>query len=139
MKRSPPRRRVSAAPEVPRELDATFAALADGTRRGVVALLRTAPRRAGELAEQLGMRPPAMSRHLRILQESGIIEEAPQDGDARVRMFRLRRAPFGELRTWLDDVETFWTAQLTAFAQHVERRTARTTTSSPAPRRGRRA
>lgn len=136
MKRSPPRRR---APAAPSELDAAFAALADGTRRGVVALLRTAPRRAGELAAQLGMRPPAMSRHLRILHESGIIEEAPQDGDARVRVFRLRRAPFGALRTWLDEVETFWTAQLAAFAEHVERRAAKAAAASPAPRRRRRA
>jgi DNA-binding transcriptional ArsR family regulator len=60
----------------PREaLDRTFAALADPHRRRVVELLRDRPRRAGELAAAAGLPPPAMSRHLRVLRESALVEE----------------------------------------------------------------
>jgi DNA-binding transcriptional ArsR family regulator len=102
-------------------LDATFVALADPTRRGVVQLLRARPRRAGELADELGMQPPAMSRHLRVLRDSGLVEEERSEGDSRVRLYRLRRERFAELRGWLDQVETFWTGQLGAFAAHAEK------------------
>ena len=111
-------------------LDAAFAALADPTRRGVVSLLRLGPRRAGELAQELDMSAPAMSRHLRVLRESGLIEDQRGD-DARVRVFRLRPEPFSALRGWLDEVEAVWTDQLTAFAAHAERG------RSPAPRKKR--
>jgi DNA-binding transcriptional ArsR family regulator len=103
-------------------LDATFAALSDPTRRAVVDLLRRQPRRAGELSEALAMSPPAMSRHLRVLRESGLVDEERLDEDARVRVLRLRQAPFDELRSWIDEVEQFWTGQLAAFKAHAERR-----------------
>jgi DNA-binding transcriptional ArsR family regulator len=103
-------------------LDETFAALADPTRRGVVQLLRKRPRRAGELADELSMSAPAMSRHLKVLRDSGLVEEERQDDDSRVRIYRLRPQPFGDLRRWLDDVESFWTGQLQAFAAHAEKK-----------------
>ena len=56
-------------------VDGTLAALADPTRRGVVDLLRRRPRAAGELASALDVSPPALSRHLRVLRKSGLIEE----------------------------------------------------------------
>jgi len=103
-------------------LDATFAALSDPTRRAVVDLLRRAPRRAGELAEALSMSPPAMSRHLRVLRECGLVEEERPDDDGRARLLRLRQEPFDELRRWVDEVERFWSGQLAAFKAHAERR-----------------
>jgi DNA-binding transcriptional ArsR family regulator len=112
-------------------LDATFAALSDPTRRAVVELLRRGPRRAGELSDALGASPPAMSRHLRVLRECGLVEEERGDEDARVRVLRLRHEPFDELRHWIGEVERFWTGQLAAFKAHAERRTRR-------PRRPRR-
>lgn len=102
-------------------LDAAFAALADPTRRGVVDLLRKEPRRAGELADELGMSRPAMSRHLKVLRTSGLIEPASDDADMRARIYRLRPEPFGALRSWLDEVEQFWSGQLAAFKAHAER------------------
>ena len=102
-------------------LDRTLVALADPTRRGVVELLGRAPRRAGELADALAMTPPAMSRHLRVLRESGLVEETALPDDARVRVYQLRPEPLGRLRDWLDDVETFWADQLGAFKAHAER------------------
>ena len=106
-------------------LDAAFTALSDPTRRAVVDLLRRQPRRAGELSQALAMSPPAMSRHLRVLRESGLVDEERSDDDARVRVLRLRPEPFDELRRWIDEVEQFWTGQLAAFKAHAERRGAR--------------
>lgn len=103
-------------------LDRTFGALADPTRRGVIDLLRKKPRKASELAEQLSMTRPAMSRHLRVLRQTGLVSEKELESDARVRMYQIEREPFTALRTWLDDVEGFWTDQLAAFKSHAERR-----------------
>jgi DNA-binding transcriptional ArsR family regulator len=105
-------------------LDATFEALADGSRRGVVELLRKRPHRASDLADELGLSRPAMSRHLRVLRTCGLIEPEPGDdptADARLRIYRLRPEPFSQLRRWLEDVERFWTLELDAFKAHAEK------------------
>ena len=102
-------------------LDQTFAALADPTRRGVIERLRKRPHRAGELAEAFDVSPPVMSRHLRVLRTTGLVEEDHQGEDARVRVYRLRHEPFSAMRRWLDDVERYWTRELEAFKQHAER------------------
>lgn len=104
------------------KLDETLIALADPTRRKVVELLREQPRRAGELATACALVPPAMSRHLRVLRKSGLVEESSSPEDARVRVYRLRAEPFSELRGWVDEIEGFWTDQLQAFKAHAERR-----------------
>lgn len=97
-------------------------ALADPARRRVVELLKDGPRRAGDLARHVNMSGPAMSRHLRVLRASGCVEAETSDGDARVRMYRLRAEPFTALRAWLDQVEAFWAEQLGAFKEHAEGR-----------------
>lgn len=104
------------------ELDTTLAALADPTRRHVVELLRERPHRAGELAVACAMSGPAMSRHLRVLRTSGLVQvESEEDQDARLRVYRLRPEPFVALQAWLDQMQAFWTEQLEAFKAHVER------------------
>lgn len=103
------------------DLDRTFAALADPTRRGVIALLRKKPRRAGELAQSLSKSAPAMSRHLRVLRATGLVEEDHHGEDARVRLYRLRPQPFRGLRRWLEEVELFWANELDAFKEYAER------------------
>ena len=105
-----------------RVLDRTLAALADPHRRQVVDLLREGPRRAGELAEAVGLSAPAMSRHLRTLRESRIVEESPADFDTRVRIYRLRPQPMAHLKAWLEETERLWTDQLSAFKAHLERK-----------------
>jgi len=119
-------------------LDRTLMALADPTRRGVIELLRQAPRKASDLAEALAMTRPAMSRHLRVLRKTGLVSESEPEHDARVRVYRLERTPFTELRGWLEEVEGFWADQLSAFKAHAERREARPGARGRAPvRRGR--
>ena len=102
-------------------LDETLLALADPTRRRVVDLLRKKPQRAGDLAAALEVSPPRLSRHLRILRKSGLIEDSGVDHDARVSLYRLKPEPFETLKDWLQEVESFWTMELGAFKAHAER------------------
>ncbi len=105
-----------------RKLDRTLAALADPNRRGVVELLREGPRRAGELSDELGLAPPALSRHLKTLRESGLIEETHPDYDARVRIYALKDGAMSDLKKWIDDTEKLWAAQLASFKALVEKK-----------------
>lgn len=100
-------------------LDRAFTALADGTRRGVVELLRKGPRRAGDLAARLDVSAPALSRHLRILREADLVAETVCGDDGRARVYTLRRPVFARLRGWVDGIEALWQDQLGAFAAHV--------------------
>ena len=102
-------------------LDETLLALADPTRRRVIDLLRRKPQRAGDLAEALSISAPRLSRHLRVLRKSGLVEDCGVEHDARVSLYRLRPERFAALRSWLDHVEAFWASELSAFKDHVER------------------
>jgi DNA-binding transcriptional ArsR family regulator len=104
------------------ELTPLLQALADPTRLGVVQLLSTGPRRAGELAEAAGLSAPAMSKHLRVLLQAGIVADERVIDDARVRMFRLRPESIVALQAWLDQLQAHWDDQLRAFKRHVERK-----------------
>jgi DNA-binding transcriptional ArsR family regulator len=102
-------------------VDRTLAALADPARRSVVDQLRKSPRRAGELAEALGLSAPRMSQHLKVLRDGGLIEDFGLTDDARVRVYRLRPEAFTRLRRWLDEVEAFWDEELSSFKAYAER------------------
>ena len=105
----------------PAHLDRTLAALADPHRRRAVDMLRERPYRAGELATALAVAPSVMSRHLRVLRESGLVEESHPDFDARVRIYSLRSGSMAELKAWLDAVERGWSDELLALKRHIER------------------
>ena len=79
------------------------------------------PQPAGEIARAVGLAPPAMSRHLRTLRRSGLIEVSHPDFDARVRVYALKPQPMAELRGWLEETERMWSEQLVAFKAHLER------------------
>jgi DNA-binding transcriptional ArsR family regulator len=117
------RRPTPAAPD-PHALDRTLQALAEPTRRAVVGLLRDGPQRAGEIADALAMSRQAMSRHLRVLRQAGVIHEvgaASPDDDARARTYRLEAQPLAELQAWLGEVQVFWGVQMQAFRRQAER------------------
>ncbi|MBR0692267.1 helix-turn-helix transcriptional regulator [Bradyrhizobium lablabi] len=103
-------------------IDKTFAALADPHRRHAVELLGERPRRAGELADALGLSAPAMSRHLRELKQGGLVEETHPEFDSRVRIYALKAGAMTEMKRWLADTEAMWSAQLSAFKAHVEKK-----------------
>jgi len=102
-------------------IDRTLAALADPYRRRVVDLLRERPRRAGELAEAVQIAFPLMSRHLKTLRESGLVEEARDEFDSRVRIYRLRPGPVADLKVWLEETEALWSRQLLALKAHLRK------------------
>lgn len=105
-------------------LGQSLAALTDPTRRAVVGLLARGPQRAGELAAALGMAPPSLSRHLRVLRKSGLIADDEPEHDARIRLYRLQPAALAPLRGWLAELEGCWGDQLQAFKRHAEKRPA---------------
>jgi DNA-binding transcriptional ArsR family regulator len=113
----------AAAAPPPQPLDRTLAALADPARRRVVELLRERPHKAGELAAAVSVSPSVMSRHLKVLRDSDLVEESSPEFDARVRIYSLRAGATAGLRSWLEAMEQGWVEQLTALKAHIERGT----------------
>jgi DNA-binding transcriptional ArsR family regulator len=103
------------------DLDGAFAALADPTRRAVIRALLRKPLRAGELAARVEMSPPALSRHLRVLREAGLIIEESIEADARVRVYTLHVHAFAPVKDWLAQVDELWREQLQALKERAER------------------
>ena len=89
-------------------LDATFAALADPTRRAILARLALGEASVNELAEPFSMSQPAVSKHLKVLERAGLISRGR---DAQRRPCRLVAEPLGEADRWLENFRKFWEAQ----------------------------
>lgn len=98
-------RMVKQEPMSPDRLNAVFAALADPTRRAIVARLAAGERSVTELAEPHDMSLPAISKHLGVLERSGLIERGR---DAQWRPCRLRAAPLKEAVDWLEAYRRHW-------------------------------
>jgi len=88
-------------------LDATFAALADSTRRAILARLATGAATVNELAEPFDMTQPAISKHLKVLERAGLIS---RNRDAQRRPSRLEARPLAEATAWLEQYREFWEA-----------------------------
>jgi DNA-binding transcriptional ArsR family regulator len=86
-------------------LDATFAALADPTRRSILARLATGEASVTELAKPFAMSQPAISKHLKVLERAGLISRGR---DAQRRLSRIEGGPLGEASSWLDRYRQFW-------------------------------
>jgi DNA-binding transcriptional ArsR family regulator len=86
-------------------LDATFAALADPTRRAILARLASGEASVSELAEPFAMSQPAISKHLKVLEKAGLIS---QGRDAQRRPRRLEATPLAEATEWLEAYRRFW-------------------------------
>jgi len=86
-----------------------FDALADPTRRRVVELLAERERTAGELAAAFTVSRPAVSRHLRVLREAGLVRSR---GEAQRRIYALEPEPLDELDRWVASVRRFWPGRL---------------------------
>lgn len=97
-----------------RERD-VWAALGDGTRRAIVLMLAASPMSVGDLAAQLPVTRPAVSQHLKVLKDAGLVSE---EAVGTRRIYRLDAAGVAALREQLDD---FWTRALTGFQDVVER------------------
>ena len=92
-----------------------FAALADPTRRAVFERLASGPRAVSELADGMPVSRPAVSQHLKVLKEAGLVSDHPEG--AR-RVYQIDPQGLGQIRAWLDQ---FWDVALDAFKAEVER------------------
>ena len=86
-------------------LDATFAALADPTRRAILARLSQGDASVMELAQPFNMSQPAISKHLKVLENAGLISRS-QDAQRRPR--RIEAAPLQEANAWIEEYRKFW-------------------------------
>ena len=95
----------------------SFTVLAEPNRRAILDLLRDEPQPVGALVEALGMSQPAVSKHLRVLREAGLVEATV---DAQRRIYSLRLEPLRELDAWLAPYRERWTTALDRLDQHLE-------------------
>ena len=95
---------------------ALFEVLAEPTRRQVLDLLREQERTVGELVDELDMSQPAVSKHLRVLREAGLVEARV---DAQRRIYSLRAEPLVEMDAWLAPYRKFWRGRLAALHRHL--------------------
>lgn len=96
-----------------------FETLADPTRRRIVEALRGGERPVGEIVDIAGVHQSGVSRHLRILHESGFVSVRPE---GQRRLYTLRPEPFRELDTWLGGYRQLWEARLDRFGAALEER-----------------
>jgi DNA-binding transcriptional ArsR family regulator len=94
-----------------------LAALADPIRREIVEILLDHPQDAGTIADRFTVSRPAVSRHLRVLRESGIVRS---ETVAQRRVYHVETAPLEELDSWLTRYRQFWTDRLDKLEHHLE-------------------
>jgi DNA-binding transcriptional ArsR family regulator len=97
----------------------TLQVLAEPSRQAILDLLRDGERPVGELVERLELSQPAVSKHLRVLKEAGVVEARV---DAQRRLYRIRPEPLVELDQWLESYRKLWTTHLDRLEDHLDRR-----------------
>jgi DNA-binding transcriptional ArsR family regulator len=103
-----------------RQLPAVFGALSDPTRLAIVErLLREGERSVGEIAKPLPLTLPAVSRHMRVLEQAGLVERRV---DRQWRRYRVRAQALRDLDKWMATYRAFWTASLDRLERYVEKR-----------------
>ena len=95
---------------------ATFAALGEPSRLRIVELLRGGPRSVGEIVDSLGIRQPQVSKHLRVLGDSGIVAMEPRQ---RQRIYRLQRERFDAVAHWAESFEQLWETRLDSLGTYL--------------------
>jgi DNA-binding transcriptional ArsR family regulator len=101
-----------------KEVESVFEIIAEPNRRAILGLLVSSEQSVGEIERQLRMSQPTVSKHLRVLRESGFVESTV---DAQRRLYRLKPGPFHELDAWLAQFRRFWSAHVDALERHLDR------------------
>ncbi len=96
----------------------TFRAIGDPTRRAILDLLSERERTVGELVERFDVSQPALSQHLRVLRDAGLV--APRK-DGRRRVYRIEAEPLREVYDWVSHYERFWDEKLDALGRYLDR------------------
>ena len=99
-------------------METVFEVIAEPNRRAILSLLVSSQQSVGEIERQLRMPQPTVSKHLRVLRESGFVESTV---DAQRRLYRLKPEPFRELDTWLDQFRRFWSGHIDALERYLDR------------------
>lgn len=99
------------------QLDQTFAALADPTRRAILSRLAEGESTVGDLARPFEISRPAISKHLRVLERAGLVKRAR---DGRLSRCGLDAAPMRNAAEWVEEYRQFWESQLDALARFLE-------------------
>lgn len=94
-----------------------FETLAEPTRRRILDALLEGETAVGELVEGLGVSQPAVSRHLRVLRETGLVESRAV---AQRRLYRIRPGALREMDTWLEPYRLLWSGRLDGLERHLE-------------------
>jgi DNA-binding transcriptional ArsR family regulator len=100
------------------QLSSTFAALADPTRRAILARLSLGESSVTELAEPFEMSMPAVSKHLKVLERAGLISRGRE---AQWRPCRLDAGPLKDAASWIEEYRRFWSAHVDALERHLDR------------------
>ena len=95
----------------------TFAVLAEPTRRRIVDELRAAERSVAELVQALAVSQPTVSKHLKVLRDSGLVSRRTA---AQQRIYRIEAKPFQALDEWLAPYRRMWTRHLGALERHLD-------------------
>lgn len=98
-----------------------LAALADETRIGIVEALAAGERSVGDLVSLFDVSQPAISRHLRVLREAGVVTARPE---GKQRWYRLAPAPLREVSAWADSLARAWEERFDALGEHLDRMAA---------------
>jgi len=104
-------------PSEEKRLNAVFAALADPTRRAIIARLAEGPSSVGELAEPFDMSWPAVTKHLKVLERSGLVT---REKDGRVHRCRFEPGPMEGARDWMEQTRAFWEERFDQLARYLE-------------------
>ena len=103
--------------EYTKRVESVFEIIAEPNRRAILNLLVSSPQSVGEIARQLHMLQPTVSKHLRVLREAGFVEATV---DAQRRLYRLRPEPLQEVDAWLEPFRRFWSAHVDALERHLD-------------------
>ena len=101
---------------------AALEVLAEPRRLAIIDLLRDGERPVGELVDRLGVSQPAVSKHLRVLKDAGLVEARVE---AQRRLYRIRAEPLAELDDWLASYRRLWTTHLDRLEDHLDRQQKR--------------
>jgi DNA-binding transcriptional ArsR family regulator len=101
-----------------RKLDRTFGALADGTRRAILARLAQGEATVGELARPFRVSRPAISKHLRVLEGAGLVRRGRE---GRISRCALDAGGMREAAEWVEGYRAFWEGRLDALSRYIER------------------
>jgi DNA-binding transcriptional ArsR family regulator len=99
-------------------MESAFEIIAEPNRRAILSLLVSSQQSVGEIERQLRMSQPTVSKHLRVLRESGFVESRV---DAQRRLYRLKPEPFQEVDAWLAPFRRLWEAHVDALERYLDR------------------